>query len=315
LDCPLEYKKGESQTNVEVFKEDEWSNLLKQEELEVEKMCQDIIRIGCDVVFTEKGVSDLAQHFLQKAGISAIRRVRKTDNNRLARVTGAKIVNRTEELTSSDVGSKAGLFKIEKISDDYFTYVINAAEPQACTVLLRGGSKDILNEFERNFQDAVNVARNILLQPKLLPGGGAIEMEMAARLTELSKGIEGVEQWPYRAAATALEVIPRTLAENCGADVVRVITELRARHAVPKEGLQIGIDGNTGKVTNVLELGIWDSYSVKEQSLKTAIEAASMLLRIDDILSGIAKKKDPSAQAARHEEGEGAEGMGAHHEE
>jgi len=298
LDCPLEYKKGESQTNVEVFKEEEWANLLKQEELEVQKMCDEIIRVGCDVVFTEKGVSDLAQHFLMKAGITAIRRVKKTDNNRLSRVSGATIVNRPEELTSADVGTKAGLFKVEKMGDEYFSYITECSDPQACTVILRGGSKDVLNEFERNFQDAVNVARNILLEPKLLPGGGAIEMELAARLTEMSKNIEVVDQWPYKAVAKALEVIPRTLAQNCGADVVRVMTELRAKHATPKQGLTWGIDGNTGKVSNVVELGIWDTFVVKEQALKTALEASCMLLRIDDILSGIAKKKEtPSAKA------------------
>merc|ERR1712066_823375 len=184
LDCPLEYKKGESQTNVEVTKESDWEKLLAQEEEEVKKICDDIIKIKPDLVFTEKGASDLAQHFLLKANISVIRRVRKTDNNRIARVSGAHVCNRTEELSESVVGLRCGLFEVKKIGDEYFTYLTKCQDPTACTILLRGATKDVLNEMERNLQDAFNVARNIILEPYLLPGGGATEMELAARLKE-----------------------------------------------------------------------------------------------------------------------------------
>jgi len=294
LDCPLEYKKGESQTNVEMTKEEDWEAMLKQEELEVRKMCQHIIDTKCDVVVTEKGVSDLAAHFLLKQGISAVRRVKKTDNNRLARVTGATIVNRPDELSSVDIGTSCGLFTVEKLGDEYFSYFIECVDPHACTVVLRGASKDVLNEIERNLHDALNVSRNILLDSKLLPGGGATEMEIAARLTQKSKSIEGVRQWPYKAIAAAFEVIPRTLAENCGSDVVRAITDLRSRHASPG-GAVWGIDGSTGKVADVTQLSIWDTFAVKQQIYKTAIESAAMILRIDDVLSGVGKKKDKSA--------------------
>jgi T-complex protein 1 subunit gamma len=290
LDCPLEYKKGESQTNVEITKEADWEKLLMQEEEEVKKMCDDVIRIKPDVVITEKGVSDLAQHFLLKANISVIRRVRKTDNNRIARVTGASICNRTEELTEAYIGTQAGLFKIKQIGDEYFTFITECKEPKACSVILRGASRDVLNEMERNLHDAFNVARNIILEPRLLPGGGAVEMELAARMKEKAKLIEGTRQYAYRAVADALEVIPRSLAHNCGADVVRVMTDLRARHAVAG-GETWGIDGSKGVVTDVKALGVMDTYAVKQQTLRTAIEAAAMLLRIDDIISGISKKK------------------------
>jgi len=290
LDCPLEYKKGESQTNVEISKEADWEKLLMQEEEEVKKMCEDITRIKPDVVITEKGVSDLAQHFLLKANISVIRRVRKTDNNRIARVTGASICNRVEELTEANIGSLCGLFKIKQIGDEYFTFMTECKDPKACSVILRGASRDVLNEMERNLHDAFNVARNIILEPRLLPGGGAVEMELAARMKEKAKLIEGTRQYAYRAVADALEVIPRSLAHNCGADVVRVMTDLRARHAVPG-GAHWGIDGHKGVVVDVKELGVMDTYAVKQQTLRTAIEAAAMLLRIDDIISGISKKK------------------------
>merc|ERR1719409_993497 len=149
LDCPLEYKKGESQTNVEITKEEDWEALLRQEEEEVKRVCDDIIKVKPDVVITEKGVSDLAQHFLMKANISVIRRIRKTDNNRVARVTGAAIANRTEELTEAMVGTRCGLFKISKIGEEYFTFMTDCEDPKACSIVLRGATKDVLNEMER----------------------------------------------------------------------------------------------------------------------------------------------------------------------
>jgi T-complex protein 1 subunit gamma len=290
LDCPLEYKKGESQTNVEVTKEDDWEKLLMQEEEEIRKICDDIMKVKPDVVITEKGVSDIAQHFLLKANISVVRRIRKTDNNRVARVTGAMICNRTEELSENVIGTRCGLFEVKKIAEEYFCYLTQCQDPKACSVVLRGASRDVLNEMERNLQDAFCVARNIILEPKLLPGGGAIEMELAARMKEKAKAIEGTRQYAYRAVADALEVIPRSLAHNCGADVVRVMTDLRARHS-SAGGLNWGIDGNKGTVADVKELGITDTFAVKKQTLRTAIEAAAMMLRIDDIISGLSKKQ------------------------
>merc|ERR1711933_702539 len=153
---------------------------------------------------------------------------------------------------------------------------------------------DVLNEMERNLHDAFNVARNIIQEPRLLPGGGATEMELAIRMREKAKSIEGTQQYAYRAVADALEVIPRSLAHNCGADVVRVMTDLRARHAAA-DGPTWGIDGTKGTVADVKALGIMDTFSVKKQTLRTSIEAAAMLLRIDDIISGISKKKRESA--------------------
>lgn len=161
LDCPLEYKKGESQTNLEMSKESDMTEALQQEINEVAQMCNAILKVKPDVVVCEKGVSDLAEHFLLKGNVSVIRRARKTDNNRIARVTGATIVNRTEELQESDVGTDCGLFIIRKISDEYFTFFEECKNPTACSIILRGGSKDTLNEMERNLHDALGVAKNI----------------------------------------------------------------------------------------------------------------------------------------------------------
>ncbi|KAK1772598.1 T-complex protein 1 subunit gamma [Phialemonium atrogriseum] len=289
LDCTLEYKKGESQTNIEVTKEEDWNRILQIEEEQVKAMCDSILALNPDLVITEKGVSDLAQHYLVKANVTALRRVRKTDNNRIARATGATIVNRVEDLQESDVGTQCGLFEIEKIGDEYFTFLTKCESPKACTILLRGPSKDILNEVERNLQDAMGVARNVMFHPRLSPGGGATEMAVSVRLNQLAKSIEGVQQWPYKAVAEALEVIPRTLVQNAGATPVRVLTELRAKHAEGKSTW--GINGDTGVPVDMKTYGVWEPQAIKVQSMKTAIEAACLLLRVDDICS--AKKAQP----------------------
>lgn len=266
LDCPLEYKKGESMTNMEFTKEDDFKKALAMEEIEVARMCDAILKVKPDIVITEKGVSDLAQHHLMKHGNCVVfRRLRKTDNNRVARASGATIVNRPEELQESDVGTNCGKYEVSKIGDDYFTFLTDCKEPKACSILLRGASKDVLNEIERNLHDALGVARNVVLNPRLAPGGGALEMEIACRMGEIAQKVEGVSQWPYKALASAFEVIPRTLAQNCGADVVRTLTELRAKHsAADGSGALYGINGNTGKIENMEEADIWDPVSVKQ---------------------------------------------------
>lgn len=297
LDCSLEYKKGESQTEIEITKEEDFARILQMEEEYIQQICEDIIRLKPDVIFTEKGISDLTQHYLVKANITAIRRVRKTDNNRIARACGARIASRTDELREEDVGTGAGLFDVKKIGDEYFTYITDCKDPKACTILLRGASKEILAEVERNLQDAMQVCRNVLIDPYLLPGGGATEMAVAHILTEKSKVMTGVEQWPYRAVSQALEVIPRTIIQNCGASTIRVLTALRAKHT--QEGSQSwGVNGETGTLTDMKELGIWDPLAVKLQIYKTALETAILLLRIDDIVSGHKKKGDNQDRGA-----------------
>ncbi|EME27733.1 T-complex protein 1 subunit gamma [Galdieria sulphuraria] len=297
LDCPLEYTKLESQANVEIAKESDWEALLKQEETYVEKLCSEIVKLKPDLVITEKGVSDLAQHYLMKANISCIRRVKKTENNRIAKATGATIVSRAEEAKESDLGI-AGLFEVKKIGDEYFTFITECASPKACTILLRGASKDVLNEIERNLQDALCVARNIMRDPRIVPGGGATEMFVSKALGEKAKSLEGVIQFPYRAVSQAMEVIPRTLLENCGANVVRALTELRAKYASGKE-TPWGVNGQTGEIVDMSQYGIWEPYTVKVQTIKTAVESAALLLRIDDIVSGISKKKDDGQNASQ----------------
>ncbi|EPQ59945.1 T-complex protein 1 [Gloeophyllum trabeum ATCC 11539] len=292
LDCPLEYKKGESQTNMEFTKESDYQRTLEIEEEQVKAMVDKILEFKPDLVITEKGISDYAQHFLAKANVSALRRVRKSDNNRIARAVGATIVNRVDDLRESDVGTKCGMFHIEKLGDEYFTFLTECEDPKACTILLRGPSKDILNEIDRNLADAMSVARNVVFNPVLAPGGGATEMAVSVQLHAKARSVTGVEGWPFRAVADAMEVIPRTLCQNAGGNAIRVLTELRAKHANGEHSW--GIDGNTGKIVDMKEYGLYESASVKIQIFKTAIEAARVLLRVDDVVQ--AKRQDREGQ-------------------
>ncbi|KAJ8447755.1 hypothetical protein Cgig2_015118 [Carnegiea gigantea] len=197
-------QKGENQTNAEIMREEDWEVLLKMEEEYIENMCAQILKFRPDLVITEKGLSDLACHYLSKAGVSAIRRARKTDNSRIAKACGAVIVSRPGELQESAVGTGAGLFEVEKIGDEFFAFIVDCKDPKACTVLLRGASKDLLIE------------------------------------------------WPYEAVAVAFEAIPRTLAQNCGANVIRTMTALRGKHA-NDENAWLGLDGNTGEIADMKE--------------------------------------------------------------
>ncbi|KAG0150369.1 hypothetical protein CROQUDRAFT_58327 [Cronartium quercuum f. sp. fusiforme G11] len=309
LDCPLEYKKGESQTNIELDKEGQYERFLDIEEEQVKAMCDKIIEFKPDLVFCEKGVSDYAQYWFQKANISAIRRVRKSDNNRIARATGATIVNRVEDLRESDIGTQCGLFQVEKLGDDYFTFLTQCQDPKACTILLRGPSKDILNEIDRNLADAMAVARNVVFDPRLAPGGGATEMAISVGISDKAKTIEGVEGWPFRTVGEAMEVIPRTLIQNCGGNTIRLLAKLRAKHAAGQH--EFGIDGDTGVITDMKTIGLYESAAVKIQIMKTAVESACLLLRVDDIVSAKRPRQEggggPQTMAASGG-GEGGEG-------
>merc|ERR1712183_289525 len=171
--------------------------LLRMEEEYVENICMEIIAFNPDVVITEKGVSDLAQHYLQKANITAFRRLRKSDNNRVARAVGATIVSRTDEIDETDIGNKCGLFEMRKIGEEWYCYLEECEDPKACSVVLRGGSTDILNEIERNLEDAMEVVRNIVYEPKIVPGGGAIEMAISVELERKSRTMTTLEKRAY----------------------------------------------------------------------------------------------------------------------
>jgi len=294
LDCGLEYKKGESQTNIEIGNDTDFARLLQIEEDWIKQLCDDIIALKPNVVLCEKGCSDLAQHFLAKAGIAVLRRNKKWEMNRLGRASGAVVGHRPAQMTESDIGTECGLYEVRKIGDDYFSFFEECKNPKACTILLRGASKDVLQEVERNLNDAMSVARNIYKDPRIVNGGGAIEMAVAAYLRRQSQTVQGQMQFPYKAVAKALEVIPRTIATNCGADTIRVMTELRAAHAAGGQGQDVCnrcIDGEKGILADSKALNLVEPLVVKESTIKTAMEAACMLLRIDDIVSGVTSEE------------------------
>jgi len=230
-----------------------------------------------------------------KHNVTALRRTQRSVTNRIARACGATIADRPDQLKESDVGTKCGLFEITKIGDEYYSFITNCKDSKTSTIVLRGVSKDVMNEVERNLDDAMAIVKNILLDPAVCPGGGATEMSLGAKLAEKAKTIPGIEQYPYHAVSIAMEVIPRTLLQNCGANIVRTLTNLRAKHAKPgKDSSTWGVDGETGNIVDMNEFGIWEPAIVKRQTVKTAIESACLMLRIDDVLSGMGGKKEPT---------------------
>jgi len=298
LDCNLEYKKPGNLV-VKLSSAPDFEKVMKEEEEQVKQMVMEIVKWKPDLVITEKGLSDEAQHWLLKHNVTALRRTQRSITNRIARACGATIVNRTDQLKETDIGTKCGLFEIKKIGDEYYTFITDCADSKTSTIVLRGATKDLMNEVERNLQDAMSVTKNLLLEPTVVPGGGATEMAIAAKLAEKAKSIAGIEQYPYHAISIALEVIPRTLLQNCGANIVRTLTNLRAKHAKPtKESSTWGVDGESGSIVDMNEYGVWEPTAVKRQTIKTSIEAACMLLRIDDVLSGVGSKKEGAQDGA-----------------
>ena len=302
LDCPLEYKKGESNTNLEISKDGDWGAFLRIEEDQIREVCQKIIALKPDVVVCEKGVSDLAQHHLLQANISVLRRLKKSDNNRIARATGATIINQMDDIKESEVGTKCGLFEVRLIANEYFAFFENCKDPKACSIILRGPSKDILNEIERNLHDAMAVTRNLMLNPSLVPGGGAIEAKICVELEKKALEMETIDKYAFNALSRAFEVIPRVLIQNAGANPTGLMIDLKAKIAASATGLWC-IDGIKGQIVKHGEEGsILESTAVKLQTFKSAIEATCMILRVDDILSGLTKKSEKSSGPVIEEE-------------
>ncbi|KRX38381.1 T-complex protein 1 subunit gamma [Trichinella murrelli] len=290
LDGALEFKKAESKMSMNAINVEE---ILHLEELALREMCDAIIALKPDLVFTEKGCSDLVLEYLMRSNISVIRRIKKTDNDRLSRVCGAQIVSEVFDLNESDVGTKATLFEVELIGHEYFAKVVNHNDPHACTLILRGANKDLLKEIERNFNDALNVVRNVYLNPRAVPGGGAVEMCLGHILKKKAFDKEGVAQFIYNAIADAFEVIPLTLLSNCDSNPIREITSLRVKYA--QEISTWGVNGINGSLVDMHTYNVWDPLLVKQQIYKSAIETTMMILRIDDIVSGVKSKRDNSA--------------------
>ncbi len=304
LDLPLEIKKTETDAEIRVTRPEQLRAFLDQEEKMLKEMVEKISSVGANVVFCQKGIDDLAQHYLAKAKILAARRVKKSDMEKLARATGGKIVTNLDDLTPAELG-KAGVVEERKIGDKKFIFVRDCENPKAVGILVRGGSEHVTDEIERGLTDGLGVVAAVVEDGKYVYGGGAPEMALAIRLRDYADTVGGREALAVKAFADALEIIPKTLAENAGMDSVDVLVELRAKHARP-EGKYYGVDVYGGKVEDMRKLGVCEPLRVKTQAIKSAAEAAIMILRIDDVIAA-AKKSFPSPKTGEEGGGEKTE--------
>jgi chaperonin GroEL (HSP60 family) len=282
LNAPVEIEKTEVDAKIEITSPDQLQAFLDQEEVMLKGMVENIVKTGANVVFAQKGIDDLAQHFLAKAGIYTVRRVKKSDMEKLARATGGRIVTSIHELTKDDLG-KAGLVEERKIGDDKMTFVEECTNPKSVSIILRGGTEHVVDELERAMNDAIRVVGVVVEDKMLVPGGGAPEVELALRLREYAATVGGREQLAIEAFADAMEVIPKTLAENAGLDQIDSLVSLRSQH---EKGVKSsGLDMETGKPVDMLNLGVVEPLRVKTQAIQSAAEAAVMILRIDDVIA------------------------------
>ncbi|MFH1821933.1 MAG: thermosome subunit beta [Methanobacteriota archaeon] len=301
LDSALEIEKTETDAEIRVTRPDQLRAFMDEEESILKKMVDKIVATGANVAICQKGIDDLAQHYLSKAGIYAIRRAKKSDMEKLARATGGKVVTNLDDLTVNDLG-KAGLVEEKKIGDDKMTFVEGCKDPKAVSLLIRGGTEHVVDEVERAMHDALSVVSAVIEDKKYTVGGGAPAIELAKRLREYSGTVGGREALAVNAFASAVESIPRTLAENAGLDSIDILVELRAKHEKP-DGKNFGVDAYKGKVVDMSKEGVVEPLRSNSQAIKSASEAAIMILRIDDILAS--SKRGPSMP-----KGPGPGGMG-----
>jgi archaeal chaperonin len=291
LDASLEIEKTELDSKITIESPDKIEAFLKQEETMISNMVSSVLASGANVVVCQKGIDDLAQYFMVKKGVIAIRRAKKSDMEKLARATGASIVSKIDAVTAGDLGF-AALVEERKIGDDKMTFIEGCKHPKSVTILIRAGTQRMTAEAERSIHDALCVVKDLLIEPKIVAGGSAPEMEMATQLKKYAESIQGREQFAVRAFAEALESITLTLAENAGLDPIDVLSDLRTRHANGETWA--GIEVLSGKVMDMSKIGVFEPLTVKKQIIKSASEAASITLRIDDVIASQKMRAPPA---------------------
>ncbi len=302
LDCALEVKKTETDAEIRVTRPEQLRAFLEEEESMLRKMADKVVATGANVVFCQKGIDDIAQHYLAKANIYAARRLKKSDMDKLVRATGGKVITSIEDLAASDLGA-AGLVEERKIADEKMTFVEGCRDPRAIGILIRGGTEHVVDEVERGVHDGICVVAAAIEDGKVVAGGGAPEIELAKQMREYAETVGGREALAINAFADAVEIVPRTLAENAGLDSIDMLVDLRARHEKP-DGKNIGLNVYEGKVMDMLKMGVIEPLRTKTQAIKSASEAAVMILRIDDVIAAAKKEFRPPAGPP----GEGEEG-------
>ena len=290
LDTALEIEKPEFDAKINIESPEQMEAFLQQEEIMLKEIVEKIAATGANVVICQKGIDDLVQHFLARRKILAIRRVKKSDMEKLTKATGGKIITNLDDVSKADLGY-AKLVEERKIGDDKMTFIEGCKNPRSVAILIRGGTERIVDEAERSIHDALCVARDVVEEPKILAGGGAPEVEMANVLREYAQTLPGKEQLAVMGYAEALESVPETLAENAGLDPIDIISELRARHG--KRQTWAGVDVIEGKVNDMNKASIFEPLAVKKQIIKSATEAATMILKIDDVIAAGKMKAPP----------------------
>ena len=285
VNSPLEVKETEVDAEIRITDPAQMQAFIEQEEKMVKDMVDKVAESGANVLFAQKGIDDLAQHYLSKAGILAVRRVKKSDIEKLARATGANVVTNLEDLTADDLG-EAGIVEERKVSGEEMILVEECSVAKSVTLFVRGSTKHIVDEIVRAIEDAIGVVAATVEDDKVVAGGGAPEIAMAKKLKDYADSISGREQLAVNAFAEALEIVPKTLAENAGLDSIDSLVDLRAAH---ENSAVMGLDVFTGKVADMKEAGVIEPKRVKKQAIQSASEAAEMILRIDDVIASSGK--------------------------
>ncbi len=290
LNSALEIKSSETDAKIQITDPTQLQAFVDQEEKILKDMTDKIIKTGANVVMCQKGIDDMAQYFLSKAGIYAVRRIKKSDIEKLARATGASIVTNLKEVGKKDLGN-AGIVEEIKVGDEEMTYVRECKNPKAVTLLVRGGTEHVVSEVERAVKDAIGDVVAGLEGGKVVAGAGSTEMELARKLREFAHKLSGREQLAVQAFADAVEIVPRTLAENAGLDPIDMLTDLKSKH--DKNMKWAGLDVFSGKVVDAWKLGVIEPLKIKTQAVKSASEVAELILRIDDVIAGSASSGEP----------------------
>ncbi len=288
VDFPVELKNPEIDTKISITNPEQLQNFLNEEEKTISRMVDKIKSSGANVVFCQKGVDDFAQYLFAKDGIYVCRRVSRSDMEKIAKATSGRIVSNINELNHFELG-EAKVVEEKSHGEDNMTYIQGCKNPKALTILIHGGSEHVIDEIERAIQDGLGDVVSSLKTGLVVPGGGAIEIELSKRLREFSQGLSGREQLAVEEFASALEFIPLTLAENAGMDPIDILTELKSKHDAGEKSA--GLNLFNDKIENVLEAKIIEPYKIKSQAINSASEVATMILRIDDVIASSGDKR------------------------
>ncbi len=299
LDAALEIEKTEISAEIRINDPTQMKAFLDEENRMMKQMVDKIKGSGANVVLCQKGIDDTTQHYLAKEGILAVRRIKKSDMEKLGRATGGKIITNLDDLKPADLG-KAGNVEEQKIGDDKMVFIKDCKDPRSVSILIRAGLERLVDEAERALKDALSVVADVAHKPKVVTGGGAVEAELAKKLRDYATKVGGREQLAIEAFAETLEMVPKTLAENAGFDPIDIMVALRSAHE-KKDGMNQGIDVMKGGVKDMKKQGVIEPLRVKEQAIQSATEAASMILRVDDVIAAAKPPPTPPPRGGEPE--------------